>query len=150
MRESCSAVEARQVLTMRNPFEVYKKAEKENLSGKDLEVTVLVKGARLLRECQKAWGSLTQKELHNQLAEACKYNQRIWSVFQIEALREDNPLPAELKRSILLLSGFVDKRLIDVLAFPNPEKLTQVIKINLNLAAGLRGAPEGDLPVDME
>src|SRR5512137_1580743 len=114
MRESCLVVETRQVLTMRNPFDIYKKAEKENLAGIDLEVTVLVKGARLLRECQMAWGSLTQKELHHQLAEACKYNQRIWAVFQTEAMQEDNPLPAELKRNILLLSGFVDKRLIDV------------------------------------
>jgi flagellar protein FlaF len=44
----------------------------------------------------------------------------------------------------------VDTKLIDALAFPSPEKLTQVIKINLNLAAGLRGNPEGDLPFELE
>jgi flagellar protein FlaF len=135
---------------MRNPFEIYKKAEKENLTGKDLEVGVLVKGARLLRECQKAWNSMTPRQLHNQLAEACKYNQRIWAVFQTEASLEDNPLPVALKRNILLLAGFVDNKLIDALAFPSPEKLTQVIEINLNLAAGLRGNPEGELPFDMD
>ena len=135
---------------MRNPYDVYKKAEKKNLAGKDLEVAVLVKGARLLKECQKNWETFTQREHLAQLAEACKYNQRIWAVFQTEALQEDNPMPAVLRRNILLLAGFVDKQLIDVLAFPSPEKLTQVININLNIAAGLRGNPEGDLPFELE
>jgi flagellar protein FlaF len=142
-------MEGTTILNMRNPFEVYKKAEKENLTGKNLEVFVLVKGARLLRECQKNWNKLTNKQQMLQLGEACKYNQRIWAVFQTEALREDNPLPAVLKRNILLLAGFVDKKLIDVLAYPSPEKLTQIIDINLNIAAGLRGIPEGDLPFDL-
>lgn len=150
MRESCSVAETVMVQNVRNPYDVYKKAEKENLAGKDLEVAVLVKGARLLRDCQKAWDNLTQRQLHAQLAEACKYNQRIWAVFQSEAMQEDYPLPVILKRNILLLAGFVDKKLIDVLAFPSPEKLTQVININLNIAAGLRGIPEGDLPFDLD
>lgn len=135
---------------MRNPYDTYKKAEKENLTGKDLEVAVLVKGARLLRECQKNWNGLDQKQKLDQLGEACKYNQRIWTVFQTEALREENPLPLDLKKNILLLSGFIDKRLIEVLAYPGPDKLTQVIKINLHIAAGLRGSPDGNLPFDLD
>jgi len=135
---------------MRNPYDVYKKAEKENLKGKDLEVAVLVKGARLLKECEKSWDKLARKQLLAQLGDACKYNRRIWSVFQTEAMKEDNPLPAELKRNILLLSGFIEKRLLEVLAYPDPEKLTQVIKINLHIAAGLRGSPEGELPFDLK
>jgi flagellar protein FlaF len=150
MRENFSVAEAVMVQTVRNPYDVYKKAEKKNLTGKDLEVAVLVKGARLLRECQKAWEDLTQKQRLAQLAEACKYNQRVWAVFQTEALQEDNPMPAVLRRNILLLAGFVDQKLIDALAFPSPEKLTQVININLNIAAGLRGNPEGDLPFELE
>jgi flagellar protein FlaF len=138
------------VQTVRNPYDVYKKAEKKSLAGKDLEVAVLVKGARLLRECQKNWETYTQKQRLTELAEACKYNQRVWAVFQTEALQEDNPLPVQLKRNILLLAGYVDKRLIDVLAYPSPEKLTQVIDINLNIAAGLRGIPSGDLPFELD
>jgi flagellar protein FlaF len=150
MRESCSAAETIVVQNVRNPYDVYKKAEKKNLAGKDLEVAVLVKGARLLKECQKNWEVYTQKQRLTQLAEACKYNQRVWAVFQAEALQEDNPLPAVIKRNILLLAGFVDKKLIDVLAYPSPDKLTQVININLNIAAGLRGIPEGDLPFELD
>ena len=150
MRENCSVAETVVLQTVRNPYDVYRKAEKENLAGKDLEVAVLVKGARLLRECQKVWEDLTQKQRLAQLAEACKYNQRVWAVFQTEALQEDNPMPAVLRRNILLLAGFVDQKLIDALAFPSPEKLTQVININLNIAAGLRGNPEGELPFELD
>jgi|GEM_PF-187997 len=150
MRENFLAAERTSILNMRNPFEVYKKAEKENLLGKDLEVFVLVKGARLLRECQKDWEALTNKQQMYRLGEACKYNQKIWAVFQTEASREDNPLPVALKRNILLLAGYVSKKLIDVLAYPEPEKLTQIIDINLNIAAGLRGSPEGVLPFDLD
>jgi flagellar protein FlaF len=103
-----------------------------------------------LRECQKNWETYTQKERLAQLAEACKYNQRVWAVFQTEALHEDNPMPPVLRRNILLLAGFVDTKLIDALAFPSPEKLTQVININLNIAAGLRGNPGGDLPFELD
>jgi flagellar biosynthesis activator protein FlaF len=150
MRENSSVAEAMVMQTVRNPYDVYKKAEKNNLAGKDLEVAVLVKGARLLRDCQKVWDNLTQKQLLHQLGEACKYNQRIWAVFQTEALQEDNPFPDVLKRNILLLAAYVDKKLIDALAYPGPEKLTQVININLNIAAGLRGNPEGELPFDLD
>jgi len=150
MRENCSVAETLVVQNVRNPYDVYKKAEKKNLTGKDLEVAVLIKGARLLKECQKNWETYTQKQRLTQLAEACKYNQRVWAVFQTEAMQEDNPLPAVIKRNILLLAGFVDKKLIDALAYPSPEKLTQVIDINLNIAAGLRGIPNGDLPFELD
>ncbi|HQO62076.1 MAG TPA: flagellar biosynthesis regulator FlaF [Syntrophorhabdus sp.] len=136
--------------TVRNPYDVYKKAEEKSLAGKDLEVAVLVKGARLLKECQRKWETYTQKQLLMELAEACKYNQRIWAIFQTEALQEDNPMPIQLKRNIILLAGYIDKRLLDVLAYPNPKKLTQIIDININIAAGLRGIPEGELPFDLD
>ena len=42
-----------------------------------------------------------------------------------------------------ITDGLVNfKRLFEILAFPNPEKLSIVIDINFNLAAGLRTKPE--------
>jgi len=66
-------------------------------------------------------------------------NQRIWTILQGELAREDNPLPIQLRQDLLTLSVFVDKRTFEVLAYPSPERLDMLIKINLNLAAGLRG-----------
>ncbi len=110
MRENFSAMERTTILNMRNPFEVYRKAEKENLSGKDLEVFVLVKGARLLRECQKDWDKLTSKQQMLRLGEACNTIKKYGLFFRTEASREDNPLPTILKRNILLLAGYVPNR----------------------------------------
>jgi flagellar protein FlaF len=47
-------------------------------------------------------------------------------------------MPKNLREDILNLSIFIDKRLFEVLAFPDPEKLAIVIDINFNIAAGLR------------
>lgn len=149
-QEADREVYIQRLVKVRNPYEVYKEVEKQGLAAKDLEVAVLVKGARLLRECQKNWGKLNNREWLLRLNEACKYNQGIWATFQADAVKEGDPLPVELKRNIILLPGFIDKMLMDVLADPNPEKLTQVIKINLHIAAGLRGSPEGELPFDVE
>lgn len=63
----------------------------------------------------------------------------LWSIFQAEVSDADNPLPKELKENILNLSLFIDKRTLEIMAFPSPEKLTAIIDINQNLAAGLRG-----------
>jgi flagellar protein FlaF len=52
---------------------------------------------------------------------------------------EDNPLPDEIKRNLLALSLFVDRRTFETLAYPAPEKLDVLISINLNVSAGLRG-----------
>ena len=62
-------------------------------------------------------------------------------MFQSELSREDNPLPQKLRVDILRLASFIDKRIFEIMAYPDPEKLNIIININQNLAAGLRGAP---------
>jgi flagellar protein FlaF len=52
---------------------------------------------------------------------------------------EGNPMPEEIKRNLLALSLFVDRRSFEALAYPAPEKLDILININLNVASGLRG-----------
>ena len=50
------------------------------------------------------------------------------------------PLPIEIKRDILRLAAFIDKRIFETMSFPSPEKLNIIIKINQNIAAGLRSS----------
>jgi flagellar protein FlaF len=107
------------------------------MSGRETEARVLTKGALKLVACQKNWGSSDRNAL---LDEALKYNQRIWSLFQIEISKKENPLPTQIKRNILALSRFIDQRIFDTMAFPEPQKLDIIIKINNNIAAGLRGS----------
>jgi len=122
-----------------NPLDAYRNVEKSTLSGRALEASVLNKAAVCLLEIQRKWGT---PDFEAELDEALKYNQKVWSFFQSEVTQADNPLPDEIKKNILALSVFVDRRIFEVMAYPAPEKLDILININRNIAAGLRGADE--------
>lgn len=115
----------------------YQSVENKTMSGRETEARVLTKGALKLVACQKSWDSPDRNAL---LDEALKYNQRIWSLFQAEISKKENPLPIQIKHNILALSRFIDQRIFDTMAFPEPQKLDIIIKINNNIAAGLRGS----------
>lgn len=121
-----------------NPVQAYETASKTTLSGREIEAAVLTKAALKLKDCQRNWDS---DDHEVKLDEALKFNQRMWSIFQGELSREDNPLPKNVQRDLAVLSAFVDKRIIEVIAYPSPEKLNIVIDINRNIAAGLRNSP---------
>jgi len=117
-------------------IQAYKAAQKTTMSGREIEASALARSASILAECRDNWDAPDREEM---LRAALRRNQMLWSIFQAELSDADNPLPKELKENILNLSLFVDKRTIDIMAFPSPEKLDAIIDINLNLAAGLRG-----------
>ncbi len=118
-------------------LETYRNMQKATLSGRDLEAEVLSKAAYKLKYCQNNWDASNRDEF---LDEALKYNQKIWTVFQAELAKPENPLPKKLKEDLLSLSAFIDKRIFEIMSFPSPEKLTPIININLNIAAGLKGS----------
>ena len=151
MRENCSVAETVVLQTVRNPYDVYRKAEKKNLAGKDLEVAVLVKGARLLRECQKDLGRRLRRS--SALPNLQKHANITRGSGQYSKQRPCRRTILCLPCSDVIYFSLPDlwiQKLIDALAFPSPEKLTQVININLNIAAGLRGNPEGELPFELD
>lgn len=118
-----------------NPLHAYQAVEKKTLSGRETEARILTQAALMLKECQRDWDAQDRKA---RLDEALRFNQRIWSIFQAELVKEDNPLPSKLRVDLLRLSGFVDKRIFEIQARPGQEKLTIIIEINNNIAAGLR------------
>ena len=120
---------------MSNPFDVYKSVHKEGMSQRELEASILTRAGLMLKNCQDNWQS---PDRNRKLEEAVKFNQKVWSFFQSELSMPDNPLPRNIREDILNLSLFLDKRLFEVMAYPDPDKLTIAININLNLAAGLR------------
>jgi flagellar protein FlaF len=119
-----------------NALNAYKSVEKTTVSGRGTEARVLMEAALKLRSCQKKWNDDNRREL---LDEALNYNQRIWTIFQTELGKIDNPLPDNIKLDLLRLSSFIDKRIFEIMACPDREKLNIIIKINENIAAGLRG-----------
>lgn len=121
-----------------NPSDVYSKMQKEALSGRELEASVLARAGVMLKQVQDNWDA---PDRSGKLLEAIKFNQKVWSFFQAELTAPENPLPKNLKEDILNLSIFIDKRLFEVMAFPDPEKLSIVIDIDFSLATGLRTKP---------
>jgi flagellar protein FlaF len=113
----------------------YRTVQKITSSDSEIEALVLTRAAQKLAEVQNNWDAHDRDE---RLDEALRYNQQIWSIFQGELLKEDNPLPRQLRQDILSLSVFIDKRIFEVMNSPDPEKLTVIVNINLNIAAGLR------------
>lgn len=124
---------------MQQAINTYTSMQKENLSGRELEASVLTRGGLMLKQVQDNWDD---PDRDAKLLEAIKFNQKIWSFFQAELTDPENPLPKNLREDILNLSIFIDKRLFEVMADPSKEKLNIVVDINFNLAAGLRTKPE--------
>jgi flagellar protein FlaF len=121
-----------------NQLNAYTAVQKENLSGRELEATILSRAGLMLKSVKDNWGA---PDRDRKLLDAVKFNQKVWSFFQAELSDPENPLPKNLREDILNLSIFVDKRLFEVMAYPSPEKLAIIIDIDFNIAAGLRAAP---------
>ena len=119
-------------------LETYRNMQKATLNGRELEAEVLSKAALKLKFCQNNWEAPDRDEI---LDEALKFNQKIWTLFQSELIKPENPLPKNLRENLLNLSMFIDKRIFEIMSFPSPEKLNAIIEINLNIAAGLRSSP---------
>ena len=119
-------------------LKAYDSVNKATMSGREVEAEVLTKAAIRLKACQDNWAENGQGA---KLEAALKYNQRIWTIIQAELEKPENLLPNALKADLLRLNVFIDKRTLETLAYPAPEKLTILININQNIAAGLRTRP---------
>ncbi|MBK7258257.1 MAG: flagellar biosynthesis regulator FlaF [Ignavibacteriae bacterium] len=117
--------------------EAYNKAQCASMTDREREAAVLMKAAALLRHAQMQWATAQREKL---LDEALRFNQRIWTFFQVSLSDQENRLPDEIKAQVLTLSAYVDRRIFEVMAFPEADKLSVLIAINTNLAAGLKGS----------
>ena len=121
-----------------SPLQAYETVNKTTMSGREIEAAVLTKAACKLRECQQNWDC---EDREQKLNDALKYNQLIWSIFQGELKKDDNPLSQQLRADLLRLSALVDRQIFETMGDPSPDKLNLVIDINNNIAAGLRQTP---------
>lgn len=120
-----------------NPLDAYRTIENATLTGRELEASVLNRAAARLVVVQQNWDNPDRDEM---MDEALRYNLRLWTLFQAELMAEENPLPTEIKRNLLSLAAFIDKRTIEAISYPAVEKLDILININRNIAAGLQGS----------
>lgn len=73
--------------------------------------------------------------------DAIKHNQELWTLFQVMLADPQNPLPRDLKITLLNLSRYVDKVSLRASAEYNPDLLNSLIDINKQIAAGLSSSP---------
>lgn len=121
-------------------------AQKNAPDQRELEARVLLKSARMMKDLQDNWSSVTTDLLDSTL----KYNRQIWMMFFDTAAEnaKGEERPSDLRSNIINLANFVFKREIDIMADKNrsPEKLTVLININKEIAAGLMLKNKGAAP----
>lgn len=93
------------------------------------ESWALIESARRMAEAARADTSA--------MRDALRLNWRLWTILQAELIGTGENLPSDLRSNMLSLAQFVDQHTLAILAFPEPEKMDVLIKINRNIAAGL-------------
>lgn len=122
---------------MQNGFNAYAAAAKSAqsvVSPRELEASLLIKAAGRLQLVADDW-AMREPDLDDALT----YNRRLWMLLASAVVAEDNPLPVQIKTSILGLANFTFNQTFAIAANPAPEKLGALIAINRDIAAGLRG-----------
>jgi flagellar protein FlaF len=104
---------------------------------RDLEAQLLLKAASGLQAVIDARGANKKQAL-----DALNYNLRCWKIFTTAAADANNPQAADVKQYVLNLGVFVMSHSLKQisLAEVEPDELKILIKINSELAAGLRGS----------
>ncbi len=108
---------------------------------RETEGRALLESARRMSEAQ------SKPEDKAGLSTVARLNWRLWTILQAEICAPECALPTEIRQNMLNLSNFIDKRMVGILANPQPEKLDILITINRQIASGLLtavGQPEGD------
>ena len=125
-------------------FRLYEAVQRESCEGRELEATVLLKAAQKLTVCGQSWGDRDTPEFREQLDEALRFNQQLWTLFQVELSNPSNPLPLPLRQNLLRLSRFIDRKTFALIAEGQKADLDLLIRINQDIAAGLSTTPEPD------
>jgi flagellar protein FlaF len=113
--------------------QAYQQVAQRTSNPRDLEATLLSRSAAELQRIRENW-----ENANGELAAALRYNRRLWNVFLNSATNADNPLPQAIRQNVANLGIFVMKHTIKTEAKPEAGKLDVLIRINRELAAGLR------------
>lgn len=73
------------------------------------------------------------------LHKALMFNRRLGCIFFAEAESNENPNPKEVRQGTVNIATFVFAQTFEMQTEPDPAKLTPLIAINCNIAAGLAG-----------
>jgi len=121
---------------MSNAASAYERVAQTTSSPRDIEAQALLKAARQLEDVKNNWTGPDKR-----MTTALMFNRQLWTIFLSAAESNDNPQPIEVRQKIANIGVFVMNQTIDMQLSPEPEKLSSLIAINCNIAAGLSGRP---------
>ena len=121
---------------MHSAARLYKTVSEKISSPRSTEADLLLDAAIRLLKIQDNWDSKNTSDLD----EALRYNRMLWTILISTVTKPDNPLPQAIRQNVANLGLFVMKHTIAILVEPKPEKISTLININRNLAAGLAGS----------
>lgn len=115
--------------------QAYQQASRQTVPPRDLEANLLSTAAAHFQRIREDWDLLS-----SELPTALKFNRKLWSVFLSSVIDDESKLAIDVRQNIANLGVFVLAQTAELQVEPIPEKLDILIKINRELAAGLRGS----------
>lgn len=117
---------------MQSAAQAYGSVAKQIANPRQLEAQLLLKAASRLQGIQDDWDCK-----RSDLEHALLYNRKLWTVFVSSVTDTASPLPSAVRQNVANLGLFVFKQTIALAAKPQPERLSSLIRINREIAAGL-------------
>ena len=117
--------------------QAYHQTTKVVESPRERESALLMKAAAGLQRVKDEWATGT----HDDLKVALTFNRKLWTIFMSSVTRSDSPLPQEIRQNIANLGLFILNQTREILidVNPKPEQLDVLVRLNRQLATGLRG-----------
>ncbi|GLK77797.1 flagellar biosynthesis regulatory protein FlaF [Methylopila jiangsuensis] len=119
---------------MQSGAHAYARMAQQTANPREREAQLLLRAAARFAAVQAA-----ESFDRSAAREAALFNRKLWTVFLSSVLRKENPLDADTKTNIKKIAMFVLDRCAAIELRPAPEQMTALIRINRNLAEGLRG-----------
>lgn len=119
---------------MSNAALAYQKTSNITATPRENESHLLIESAKRFQYIHDNWS-----EDYRDLNIALLINRKMWSVFLSSVMMDDCPHPKEVRENIANLAVFILSRTLDLQLEPAREKLTALININRQVAAGLNG-----------
>tara|TARA_R110002124_G_scaffold36451_1_gene117348 strand:+ start:1457 stop:1750 length:294 start_codon:yes stop_codon:yes gene_type:complete len=97
-----------------------------------------MKAAAGIQRVKDDWATGTQEDLKTALT----FNRKLWTIFMSSVTKEDSPLPREIRQNIANLGLFILNETREILLepVPEPQRLDVLVRLNRQIATGLRGA----------
>lgn len=118
---------------MQHAANAYARTSQTAMAPRELEAAVLLKAASRLQAIHDDWDGK-----RGDLGEALHFNRKLWTILVSAVSNPENPVPSDIRQNVVDLGMFTFNRTISVLAEPDRSKLAVLVKINREIAAGLR------------